>query len=183
MADDGQSGRFYVRIVRACERFPTVERMMQPAPGRPEAAAAIWKWQRPEDGRDTPDEASGRVRGVVQATIGAAVGGALYAFVSTAVGTVVLSIAGLIGLAALLSPRIAFRGIEHAFETLGRWLGIGLTWLLLPLLFYTFFVPFRALFRRGRRDSMQRDYDAEATTYWSGRDQGRSGSGSALKQY
>ena len=154
---------------------------MQPAPGRPEAAATVWNWRSPEPVASA--ETGGRVRGLIQAAIGATIGGLLYVYFSTLLGTIVMSIAGLIGLAALLSPQGAFRAIERVFESLGQWVGRGMTWLLLPLLFYGFFAPFHLLLRRGKRDSMQRGYDPDAPTYWSERERGRSATDSPLKQY
>jgi hypothetical protein len=79
----------------------------------------------------------------------------------------VWTIAGVIGLCALVSPLGLYAAIERSFAALGRWTGRALTWLLLPIAFYAFFVPFRALFRRGRRDSMRRYFDAESPSYWS----------------
>jgi hypothetical protein len=148
--------------------------------GRPEAAAAIWtsriatnqSWASTAGGgapRSVERPASSgraRLRGLVQAAAGAAVGTLVLLFVSRIAGTVVLTIAGLIGLAALLSPLGLFAAIERLFASLGHQVGRALTWILLPGIFYLFFVPFGALFRRGRRDAMKRFFEADAETYW-----------------
>jgi hypothetical protein len=76
------------------------------------------------------------------------------------------SAAALLGLAALLSPLGLFAAIERLLAALGARIQRALTWLLLPMIFFLFFVPFRALFRRGRRDSMRRFYDPASPSYW-----------------
>jgi hypothetical protein len=138
--------------------------------GRPEAAAAIWTWQGSAPTAPAPTAGRVRLRGLAQAAVGAAAGAAILAFASRPLGIVVLSIASAIALAALVSPQGLFAGIERAFAALGHQIGRVLTWILLPAIFYLFFVPFSALFRRGRRDSMKRFFDASAQSYWKLRD-------------
>lgn len=77
------------------------------------------------------------------------------------------SIASVVFLSALLSPTGVYGAIDRAFHALGRWIGHGLTWLLLPPLFYLVFFPFGALFRRGKKDTMNRFFEAERESYWS----------------
>ena len=149
--------------------------MPQLKPGRPEAAAAIWSWQSPAATRTALRKAAigpARLRGTLQASAGLAVAGLLAWWGNRTAATVVGSVATFVLLSALLSPLGLFTAIERAFLVLGRWIGQGLTWTLLPVIFYTFFVPFSVLFRRGRRDSMKRFFDAEAATYWSSRASG-----------
>jgi hypothetical protein len=137
--------------------------------GRPEAAAAIWSW-RPAPPPPRPAPGPIRVRGVLQASVGLAVAGGLAWLGYLLPAIVVGSVASTIALAALLSPLGLFAALEHAFVALGVWIGKAMTWLLLPAIFYGFFVPFGVLFRRGRRDSMRRFFDAEAASYWTPRD-------------
>ena len=96
---------------------------------------------------------------------------------------VVLSIASLIMLSALFSPTGAFLAIERMFNALGRPIGRAVTWLLLVPLFYLFFYPFGRLFRRGRRDMLQRYQDPEATTYWEPHEGQKAASTTLEKQY
>lgn len=142
--------------------------MTEEQAGRPQAAAAIWSWRPAPPAR--PATAPVRLRGGLQAAVGLAVAGALAWFGYRTPAAIVATVASTIGLAALLSPLGLFAAIEHAFAALGGWIGKALTWLLLPVVFYLFFVPFGALFRRGRRDAMQRFFDAEAETYWTSRE-------------
>jgi hypothetical protein len=161
--------------------------MAQLRPGRPEAAAVIWDWRAGSAPAASPAGRSlagrARVRGSLQALVGLGVGSLIYAFGPPTIGLVVLGIASFIGLSALASPLALFAGIERAFAALGNWVGRGLTWLLLPGIFYLFFVPFHALFRRGRRDAMKRFYEPDAASYWSARERGRAGSTHHERQY
>jgi hypothetical protein len=111
-----------------------------------------------------------RLAGALQAVVGISVGAALFFFVSRVAGTIVMTIGIVILLAALLSPNGFFLAISWAFGALGRWVGRALTWFLISLVFWTFFVPFGLLFRRGRRDTMKRFYETDADTYWTNRE-------------
>jgi hypothetical protein len=137
--------------------------------GRAEAAATVWKWQSSGAAASRPDARPLRVRGSLQAGAGLAVAAGLAWWGFRTPAAIVGGIACAIGLAALASPFGAFAAIERVFATLGRWVGGALTWILLPLIFYLFFAPFSVLFRRGRRDSMKRHFDADAASYWTSR--------------
>ena len=79
---------------------------------------------------------------------------------------VVGSIAGLLVVLALLSPNVGYAAMERAAQGLASLIGRLLGSLVLIILFYTFFLPFGLLFRRARRDTLQRFFDSEAPTYW-----------------
>lgn len=142
--------------------------MTQARAGRPEAAAVIWSW-RPAGPSPRPATGPIRVRGAVQAAVGLAVAGGLAWLGRHTPAIVVASVASAIGLAAIASPLGVFAAIERAFAALAVRVGQALTWILLPVIFYLFFVPFGLLFRRGRRDAMRRYFDREAPTYWTTR--------------
>ena len=157
--------------------------MSQPR-GRAEAAMAVWTWR--EHGSPTRSDSSARavrLRGAIQGSVGIAIAALVYTFVSHAAGFVIFSIASAITVAALISPTGLFAGIEAAFRATGRALGRLLTWILLSSIFYAFFLPFGALFRRGRRDSMKRFYDPEAPSYWSSREPREAGLDFYKRQY
>ena len=105
-------------------------------------------------------------RGALQAGAGLAVAGGLAWLGHRTPAIVVGSVASAIGLAALVSPLGLFAAIERVFAALAVRIGQALTWTLLPAIFYLFFAPFGLLFRRGRRDSMRRFFDRDATSYW-----------------
>ncbi len=157
--------------------------LRQARPGRAKAAAAIWDWRGERSQTPAARPSRPRLRGTLQALAGAAVGALIFALLSRIAGTVVMSIATLILLSALLSPTGLYAGIERLFAALGRRVGAGLTWIVLPLVFYLIFLPFGTLFRGGRRDPMKRFYEADAESYWSPRRVGRSGSAFRTRQY
>lgn len=157
--------------------------------GRPEAAAAIWSWQEPSAA--TEEAASGkiRLRGALQGLAAACVGGAIYHFLPALnphfrmVGIVVLSVASVVFLAATLSPKGVYAVIERMLAAMSRHFGRLLNWLIIPLIFYGFFVPFGVLFRRGKRDALQTFYDDRRESYWSDREGVRTASSNRARQY
>ena len=157
--------------------------MAQLSHGRPEAAAAIWS------PLGVPAQAaargSGRVRlaGALRAALMAAVGVLLFFFWSQTMAAVVLALATIVLLTALLSPRGLYAGIERLLEALGNVTGRALSWISLSLIFYTIFLPYGWLFRRGHRDSMRRFYDVKAESYWTPHGSRHSGSDQATRQF
>lgn len=153
--------------------------------GRPEAAAAVWRWRNdgdPASGAGLPDGRR-RVRGSLQAAVGLGVGATIFLLWSQTAGAVVMGIATLILLAALLSPSGAFALLERAFSTLGAQIARLITFVTMSLIFYLIFAPFGVLTRRGRRDPMRRFYEPDGETYWTPREIGRAGSPSRQRQY
>jgi hypothetical protein len=135
--------------------------------GRPEAAAEIWNWREPQIGaeaQESPQRA--RVLGSLQAVGTALLGALLFNYWSSIVGTVVLGLAGVILASALISPTGLYLGIRRGFSALGQLTGRAMTWILMVPIFYLIFLPFGALFRRGRRDRLKRYFDTDAATYW-----------------
>lgn len=154
--------------------------------GRVEAAAVVWDWQ----GKATRSASSAggsaaraRRKGLVQAAVSALLGATLFAFWSQAIGTVVLTIASIVGLSALVSPLGLYAAIERLLLWLGHATGRLLTWLLLAPVFYGFFVPFGLLLRRGRRDRLKRRLDPDAPSYWEAHAGLTAASSSYEKQY
>ena len=155
--------------------------MQQPRDGRAEASAAIWHWK--VQGADPDTKQNLRLQGALQGLAGATVGALIYLIWSTTLGSIVFGIASFILLAALLSPNGVYALIHRAFAALGVLIGRLLTWVLMAGIFYTLFLPFGLLFRRGRRDPMRRFYEPEAASYWTRRQPGRTASSSRERQY
>jgi hypothetical protein len=151
--------------------------------GRPEAAAVVWDWRNRATGSSGPGAARMRLQGLVQAEVAAGFGGVLFLFWSQTIGSIVLTVAGIVGFSALVSPLGLFAAIERLFLALGRATGRLLTWILLVPVFYGFFAPFGQLLRRGRRDRLKRRLEPEAATYWEPHEGPTAASSSLERQY
>ncbi len=150
-------------------------------PGRAEAAAVVLS--READASEQPSAGRLRLRGVLQAAIASAIAGMVFYLGSRTFAMVILGIASLVLLTALTSPAGAFAALDRAFAALGRRLSRLVTWLALVPVFYLFFLPFGQLFRRGRRDQLQRYFESDAATYWEPVDGTRGPSDLPERQY
>lgn len=141
--------------------------MSSTSSGRPEAAAEVWDWRRERSSSgDASTPSRARIRGSIQAAVGVAVAVLIFFFWSPMIAYVVSGFATLLFIAALASPTSLYPGFQRFFELTERLVGGVLTWMIMVLLFYLFFLPFGLLFRRGKKDRLKRHRDAEATTYW-----------------
>ncbi len=140
-----------------------------PRPGRPEAAAAIWRWKAEPlaAGRELTKL---RREGAVRALVGLLAGKALQVLGFEHLAYVAWGISALILLLALVSPAGAYAALGRGLEAFGRLVGRALAVVLLTPVFFLFFLPFGRLFRGGRRDRLERWFDAAAPTYWRRRD-------------
>jgi hypothetical protein len=164
---------------------PTVS--LAPPPGRPEAADAIWSFRPPAAARECRNPASGssraRLRGLLQALAAAAGGAVLLFFSLRTPAFVAFALAGVVGVSALVAPTSLYAGLERVVLALGKWTGRVLGWVLLVPVFYLFFAPFGRLFRRGRRDRLQRWLERDAASYWERHEGLRAASDSPRRQY
>ena len=151
--------------------------------GRPEASAAIWSWEEAQSRSQSASPASIRLRGAIRSLLGGGVGALVLVFGSRPMGTVILSVAGLLLFAALLSPTGIYAVAERALASFGSFAGRVMSWLILPVLFYGIFVPFGLVFRRGQKDALQRFFVGERESYWSDREGNRTASGNRERQY
>ena len=107
----------------------------------------------------------------------------LFLYWSETAATVAGFVSALILLSALASPTALYPGLMGIFTRLGVATGEAVTWLLMGIVFYLFFLPFGLLFRSGRRDRLQKATDPAADTYWEEHGGWRSGSPAREKQY
>ncbi len=127
----------------------------------------IWRWRDGEAASEArPSAASVRARGSLQALLGAAVGLAAYLFWSKTVAVVAWVATAVVLFCALVSPHGLYALVGRLFDATGHVVGRAMTWIVMVPIFYLFFLPFGKLLRRGRRDRLQRHFDAEAETYW-----------------
>ena len=94
-----------------------------------------------------------------------------------------LVIASVVLVAAITSPTGLYAALERGLAALTRATGVGLTWIFMSAVFFLAVAPFGLILRRGRRDAMRRYLDANATTYWTERELGRSASTQRARQF
>lgn len=141
--------------------------------------STVWPWRTPPD----PDEiAAARARaqrraGSVQALVGACLGALVFSFpwwwsgaaawFPRVIAYVAWSVSALVLTAAWLAPNGAYAAIQRVVNAVAHAVGVALTFILMTPIFLLFFVPFRALGRRGRRDRLQRAFpDPANPTFW-----------------
>ncbi|MDG2089384.1 MAG: hypothetical protein P8J68_11665 [Arenicellaceae bacterium] len=131
------------------------------------ASASIWNWQDNQLTTSAPSESALRLKGCLQGIATGAVSALFFSFGLIGMSYIAAGFGALLFVTALLSPSGAFAVINRGSEKLGYWLGSAMKWMILPLIYYAFFVPFGKLFRPGRRDVLKRYYEPDADTYWS----------------
>jgi len=133
--------------------------------GRPEAAETIWRW-RERAGREGERTAQLRRHGIVRGAIAVGAGGILLwlerpmmAGLALALGLVTLGL-------AIASPGVGYARMERVVDRIAAGVGAVVALLLLAPVFFLFFVPFRLMARRGRRDRLMRELERERASYW-----------------
>jgi len=133
-------------------------------------SAVVWRWRR-DPAAEAQDRAAAaraaRVRGAIQGAVGFAVA-LLAAFVlrRTTLASVIASIAGIVTLLALVSPLGAFKWLTGLVEKLGRVIGLAVTWILMPVIFFLFFLPVGLFLRARGKTGITRGADPKLPTYW-----------------
>ncbi len=138
--------------------------------GRPEAAAAIWRWREPAAAAG-PSAAALRREGLLRAVVGGLVAGGLSFFHHPRLALVAAVLSGLVALAALASPRGAYAALGKGLAAFGKLVGRFLAVLLLTPVFLLFFTLVGRIMRRGRRDKLERWFDDSTPSYWHQRPQ------------
>lgn len=108
-----------------------------------------------------------RVKAVVQAVVMSAVG-AFFFFKKQHVipAAIVWSLAGVVLVSGLFIPPV-FRAIDRFFSvTLVKWVGTGLTYLLLVPFYFIVFAPAHWIMRARGVDPMAREFPTKLPTYW-----------------
>jgi len=90
----------------------------------------------------------------------------LYLFWSPVAAAVVGSIATVLLLLALASPLGLYRRIDGWLARFAHAVGLAVTWLLMPLLYYLVFLPVGLLLRLRGRLRLTRELDPRASSYW-----------------
>ncbi len=140
--------------------------------GKTEAALAVWNWRVSTSSPSRSAQAGrNRKEGAIRALVGGVAASVVwFVFHHQIMATVIGSLALMTLLTSLLSPLGIYARIQTAIDALARFIGEVMSWLLLPLFFFGFCLPFGWTQRRGRRDKMERWFETGAPTYWKERD-------------
>lgn len=146
-----------------------------PEPAPPDSRAGrvartVWDWRTADDaGRAEAERrrraAGARRDGLLRAVIGVIAGGLLWLW-KPVLGMVVIAITAVILVIALVSPLGAYRAISVGLERFGHWVGLGVTWVLMTLIFYLLFFPVGRLRRLRGRSGLTFGAERARATYW-----------------
>ncbi len=143
-----------------------------PGPEAPAAGASVaataWPWRAasaagPEAHRRRA--AAARRAAAWRAAVGLAVAAAL-AFWKPWLAVVVAAVSLLVLALALASPLGAYARLEGALARFAHGVGMAVTWLLMPLLYYLLFMPVGVALRAAGKLRLTRRPDPRAATYW-----------------
>ena len=137
--------------------------------GRPEAAAPFAVPADPAV-RKAERATALRRQGVIRAAIAGLVATVLFALGRVIVGSIAASLGTVTLVLALASPAGGYAAVSKLVDRFASLIGTLLAWILLAPVFFLFFVPVRALFRRGAGDTLARGFDRTRPSYWTKHD-------------
>jgi hypothetical protein len=131
-----------------------------------EPSAVIWDWRRVDDRQARGREAiAARKRGLLGGVIGLAAAAVIHHFRPTA-GFVVGGIALLFLGIALASPLALYPRLMRLFDLFAHAVGTAVTWVLMTVLYYLFFLPAGLLLRATHKLAITTGFDRRLPTYW-----------------
>jgi hypothetical protein len=126
----------------------------------------IWRW------KESPASGIRHSRLALRAAIQAAIAGGIgWLFLwrgHKGMAIFMAALSAFLFVSGLFIPWI-FLAFERFGKKLGRWVGTGLTWLLLMPMFFFVFFPGRLILWLTRRDPMRRRFPSREKTYWTPR--------------
>jgi VIT1/CCC1 family predicted Fe2+/Mn2+ transporter len=137
---------------------------------RAEASSVAWSWRDRAAGEASArmrEAAANRRKGMIGGVIGLAIAALIYFFFDRPVVTAVVAvIAAVIALLALASPLGLYKGLTRGLDRFAYAVGSGLTWVLMPVLFYAVFLPMGLLLRARGKLAISKSADPRMPTYW-----------------
>ena len=133
-------------------------------------AATVWPWREATvaDG-DRESELAARAarrQGAIRGGVGLVAAALIHVLWSPVAAAVVAGIATLLLIPALVSPLGVYARIDRWIAKFAHGVGLAVTWLLMPLLYYLVFLPVGWVLRARRRLRLVRSLDPEAASYW-----------------
>jgi predicted membrane channel-forming protein YqfA (hemolysin III family) len=133
-------------------------------------SALVWNWRakaRAGDSRSPAAAAAARRQGAIGAAVGLGVAAVFAWLLHRPVPALVVAALSLtIALLALAAPLTLYRRLRGALDRGGHWVGTGVTWVLMTVLFYLLFVPAGLIMRGMGKLAFTRFADPALDTYW-----------------
>ncbi|HEX3528397.1 MAG TPA: hypothetical protein VH988_15140 [Thermoanaerobaculia bacterium] len=133
------------------------------------ASEVVWRW----NGGETEalerarEAAAARKRGLLGGVIGLSVAAVFYFLLKRPVAAaVVAAIALLFALLALLAPLTAYKSVTRALDRFAHLVGTAVTWVLLTIMYYLFFLPLGWFLRLRGKLAITRSFDPGLKSYW-----------------
>jgi len=145
----------------------TQEPSVRSAPSSP--SEVIWRWNggATEAQERAREAAAARKRGLLGGVIGLTVAAVFYFLLKRPVAAaVVAAIALLFTLLALLAPLTAYKSVTRALDRFAHAVGTAVTWVLLTVMYYLFFVPLGWFLRVRGKLAITRSFDPGLKSYW-----------------
>jgi hypothetical protein len=136
---------------------------------RREPSSVVWNWRggETESAARGREAAAARKRGLLGGAIGLAVAALFFfLFKRPVAAAVIAGVAVLFTLLAVLAPLTAYKAVTRALDRFAHGVGTAVTWVLLTLLYYIFFLPFGLLLRARGKLAITRSFDPRQPSYW-----------------
>jgi predicted membrane channel-forming protein YqfA (hemolysin III family) len=131
-------------------------------------SALVWNWRAAGAGDNrSAAAAAARRQGAIGAAVGLTVAAAFAWLLHRPVPALAVAVLSLmVALLALAAPLTLYRRLRGALDRLGHWVGTGVTWLLMTVLFYLLFLPAGLIMRAMGKLAFTRFADPALDTYW-----------------
>jgi hypothetical protein len=148
-----------------------------------EPSAVIWRWRQEGDpGAAAHAAAAARKRGLLGLVVGLAAAAGIHHFRPVA-GFVVAAIAILFFLLAVAAPLTLYPQVMALLDRFGHLVGTAVTWVLMTVLYYLFFLPVGLLLRAGGKLGITTRPDRGLPSYWSPADERQRAPAAYRKQF
>lgn len=140
-------------------------------PERRDPSSVVWDWRRRAGGADAAvararEAAAARRRGLIGGAVGLTVAVLLYFFWRPAPAYVVAGVSVLLTLLALAAPLTAYKTVTGWIDRFAHGVATAVTWVLMTVLYYLFFLPVGLLLRARRRLHITRGAEPGLPSYW-----------------
>lgn len=133
-------------------------------------SAIVWDWRgggETEEARRVREAAKIRQRGLIGGLVGLTVAALVFFLWKKPVpAAVIATIALLVSLPSLLAPLSAGRSVARALDRFAHAVGLGVTWVLMTLLYWLLFLPVGLFLRARGKLAITRSFDPRRPTYW-----------------